>query len=261
MANIFIITHKDIPWEFPFGHKIIGIEGYKPNKESGFASSDNISKLLDSETAFGAMRAMPTINEILKTKLETETVMIGSYRLFLGKETCNDWLSPALQENKIITPLELKNNWENLITTEIPNGIDIIIPAPRLLPDTILGQYSRVHHLDDLLFAAGCAIRAGLIDSISVPQMLSSNTLIPYGLFASSAKIRIEFNDRLWWCAQQFYKEHYIPRTGYQRRVIDFVFERINSMSIAQMIIKKELKCISARNIWISENGEYQPSI
>jgi len=261
MKNFFIITHKTIPWEFPFEHTLIGIEGFVPDRKAGFPATETISKLLDSETAFGALRALTSVNEGILRNQISDTVFIGTYRLFLSQETNSDWLSPALQENKIISPEELSNNWRSLVATELPEGVDIMIPAPRLLPDTLLGQYSRVHHLDDLLLATGCAIRAGLLDPLSVPSMLSSNTLIPYGNFASKKALRIEFNDRLWWCVKDFYKNHYTPRNGYQRRVIDFVFERINSMSIAQMIVKKELNCVSARNIWISENGKYQQSI
>lgn len=260
MNEFFIITHKDISWEIPFDHKIIGVEGYTPKASKGISASATISKLLDCETAFGALRALPSINELLQGGSQSGAVFIGSYRLFLSKETNADWLNPIMQENKIIAPKELSDNWQKLIATELPDGVDIVIPAPRLLPDTILGQYSRVHHLDDLLLAVGCAIRAGLIEPLSVPKMLSSNTLIPYGIFASNKAIRIDFNERLWWCAQEFYRKHYIPRIGYQRRVIDFVFERINSMAIVQMILKKELSCVSARNIWVSEDGDYCPS-
>lgn len=260
MSNFFVITHKDIPWELPFNHTVVGVEGYTPDKKTGIAASETISKALDFETAFGALRAFPSITEELRNNSQADTVFIGSYRLFLSQETNTDWLSPVLQENKIITPSELANDWRSLIATELPDGVDIMIPAPRLLPDTLLGQYSRVHHLDDLLLATGCAIRAGLLDPISVPSMLSSNTLVPYGLFACRNQLRIDFNDRLWWCLQDFYKRHYQPRLGYQRRVIDFAFERINSMSIIQMIIKKDLKCVSARNIWVSEDGKYTPT-
>jgi hypothetical protein len=261
MNSFFIVTHKKIPWDLSFEHTLIGIEGFTPDTKAGFPATETISKLLDSETAFGALRALTSVNEGIRRSPTSETVFMGTYRLFLSQETNADWLSPILQENKIISPEELSNNWRSLVATELPEGVDIMIPAPRLLPDTLLGQYSRVHHLDDLLLATGCAIRAGLLDPLSVPSMLSSNTLIPYGNFASKKALRIDFNDRLWWCVQDFYKNHYTPRIGYQRRVIDFVFERINSMSIAQMIIKKDLNCVSARNIWVSEDGKYQPSI
>ncbi len=258
--NYYIVTHQKMPWKLPFEHKLVGVEGFSPDLKEGI-SNDVISKSIDYETAFGALRSLMAINNDIKDYPDSESIFVGSYRLFLGKEINENWISPIMQENKIISPEDLKSNWEEVIATEIPEGIDIMIPAPRLLPDTLLGQYARVHHLDDLLLAVGCAVRTGFIDSTSVPYMLSSNTLIPYGNFAAKKSIRQEFNEKLWNCALDFYKNYYTPRLGYQRRVIDFAFERVTSMAIIQMIIKNKLNCVSCRNICISDNGAYYPSI
>jgi hypothetical protein len=260
MKKYFVTTHQDIPWDIPFKHEIIGVEGFIPREGVGVAASSVISKALDWETAFGAMRGIMAINSILKNQSDDVQVFTGSYRLFLGAETNADWLSPVMQENRIISPEELKENWCNIIATEIPEDVDIMIPAPRLLPDTLLGQFARVHHLDDLMLAVGCAIRAGLLDPISVPAMLNSNTLIPYGNFASRKSLRFNFNEKLWACALDFYKNYYVPRTGYQKRVIDFVFERIASMAIVQMVVERKLRCLSCRNYWISLDGTYKPT-
>ncbi len=260
-SNIYVITHQQIPWELPFNHRVIGVENYIPEKNVGLGACEVISRAIDSETAFGALRGLMPINYELENIDDSASVFMGSYRLFLGNEFNYDWLSPVMQENKIFRPDDIKSQWEDIIATEIPDNIDIMIPAPRLLPDTLLGQYSRVHHLDDLLLAVGCAIRAGLLDPLSVPQMLSSNTLIPYGNFAAKKIIRYEFNKKLWACALDFYKNYYTPRVGYQRRVIDFAFERVVSMAIIQMILKNDFKCVSCRNIWISGNGLYKPSL
>lgn len=257
LSNFFVISHQEIPWKIPFDHTVVGVEGYNPSLTEGISAASVISRLLDSETAFGAMRAMMAINTLLEGKDDSTPVFTASYRLFLGKETNRDWLSPIMQENKIVTPSELAKDWKDIISTELPDGVDIMIPAPRLLPDTLLGQYARVHHLDDLMLAVGCAIRVGLLDSLSVPMMLNSNTLIPYGHFAAPKSIRHEFNRKVWACALEFYKNHYVPRTAYQRRAIDFVFERIKSMAIIQMIVKRNLSCVSCRNVWICPDGVY----
>ena len=259
-SSYYIVTHQPMPWELPFEHKLIGIEGFNPNQIGSISNNKIISNLLDSETAFGALRALMAINNDLKLYDDSQSIFQGSYRLFLGNETNENWLSPIMQVNKIISPDNMKNDWKDIIATEIPRGIDIMIPAPRLLPDTLLGQYARVHHLDDLLLAVGCAVRAGLLDPLSVSNMLLSNTLIPYGNFASNKRIRQKFNEKLWACALDFYQNYYIPRSGYQRRVIDFAFERVVSMAIVQMIVKEKLNCVSCRNIWVSNDGTYEPS-
>ena len=66
MNKFFVITHKEIPWDIPFDNITIGTEGFIPNTEFGLPASNSISKLLDMETAFGALRALPTINSIIK---------------------------------------------------------------------------------------------------------------------------------------------------------------------------------------------------
>ena len=258
--NYYITTHRPLPWKLPFSHRLIGVEGFEPAENEGIPAGKVISRLLDSETAFGAMRAYMAVNSELDKINEKSQVFIGTYRLFLGKESQENWLSPILQENRIVSPNDISENWQNIVATEMPAGVDIMIPSPRLLPDTVMGQYARVHILEDLMFAVGCAIRSGLLEPLSVPTLLSTNTLIPYGNFAASKKIRYEFNQRLWACALDFYKNYYIPRSGYQRRVIDFVFERISSMAIIQMVAKNNLNCISCRNILVSTTGKYRQS-
>lgn len=257
----FIATHQPLPWGIPFAHRVVGVEGFTPDTADGIAASSVISRLLDQETAFGAMRAMMAVNSILDHFDESTQVFFGTYRLFLGQEVNADWLSPIMQENRIVSAEQLQRDWTTMVATEIAPDVDIMIPAPRLLPDTILGQFARVHHLDDLMLAVGCAIRAGLLEPLTVPAMLNSNTLIPYGNFAARKSLRQDFNQRLWSCALDFYKNHYVPRTGYQRRVIDFVFERIASMAIVQRVVKHELRCVSCRNIWVSSDGVYRPSV
>lgn len=255
-----ITTHQPLPWEIPFEHRLVGVEGFIP-ASPGLAASSVISRLLDQETAFGALRGLMAVNALLADREDSTPVFIGTYRLFLGREFNTDWLSPVMQENRIITPEQLQRDWSELLATELPADVDIMIPAPRLLPDTVLGQYARVHHLDDLMLAVGCAIRAGLLDPLTVPAMLNTNTLIPYGNFAARKSLRQDFNERLWACVLDFYKNHHVPRTGYQRRVIDFVFERIVSMALVQMVVKNELRCVSCRNVWVSADGAYTPSV
>lgn len=257
----FIITHKAPQWRIPFPHIEVGVEGYSPAAEKGFSAGEIISRVLDSETALGALRGIPVINQVLESVGDEELIFVGTYRLFLGLEMSHDWLNCNLHPNLIITPDRLESSWSSIISTSIPSEVDILIPSPCIYSDTVLGQYSRSHHLDDLLFAVGCAIRANLIDPILVPKLLSSNVMIPYGNFAAKKRFRYDFNDRLWWCVMKFYKDYYVPRTAYQRRVVDFAFERVISMILMQKIVREDLSCMSCRNIWVSHDGIYRPSV
>lgn len=256
----FVISHRKVDTPLPAGARVIGVEGYVP-EASGVAASSVITRALDDETALGALRALPVILDQLEKVAPEESVFVGTYRLFLGSETSADWLSPAMQENRCLSFDQVRAESADVICTKIPDDVDILIPSPRLLPDTILGQYMRVHILDDLLMAVGCAIRTGLLDPISVPYMLQSNTLIPYGNFAARAGFRKTFTAKVWDTVMEFYRHHYRPRAGYQRRVIDFAFERVISMALVQHITKEKLRCRACRNIWITPDGTYAPSL
>ena len=260
MTAHFVICHKAPIWNIPFEHTQIGVEGYRPESEGGLCASDFISHQLDSETALGALRALPVIQHELEKGGGTTPVFVSSYRVFLTKELNYDWISPALQDFNIVSPEKFSAEGNTLVLREMPPDIDLVIPSPRLLPDTVMGQYSRLpsHHLEDLLLGVSCAIRSGLLNGKLVPRLLSSNTFIAYnGIFASHAKLRLDYYERLWWAVEEFYKTHYRPRFGYERRVIDFVFERVTSMALIQMVVDQKLRCASSRVLLVSETGGY----
>lgn len=256
----FVTSHKPLETPPPYMTHLIGVEGFDPG-DKGVAAGNVLTRGLDLETGLGALRALMPMNHCLEKSPDDEPIFTGSYRLFLGKESTTDWLSPILQENKCVTTADFASSWKDLIALEIPDDVDMLIPSPRLLPDTVLGQYMRVHVLEDLLHAVACAIETGFLDPVSVPYMLQSNTLIPYAAgFASSTKMRRSFNESLWETVMEFYRKHYVQRSGYQRRVMDFVFERVVSMHLVQKITKEGLRCRACRNIWVTDDGKYAQS-
>ena len=85
------------------------------------------------ETAFGALRGVMAINSVIDKLPEDEAIFVGSYRLMLSQEIQDNWISPVMQENKIISPAVLAENWQEIIAVELPADIDLLIPAPRLL--------------------------------------------------------------------------------------------------------------------------------
>lgn len=142
--------------------------------------------------------------------------------------------------------------------TEIPPEFDIIVPAPMTFKTTVVEQYHESHILEDLMFGMGLALRAGLISGDVVSRQLNSNKMIPFGTFAARKAIKSEFLERIWWCALEFYKTMYIPRSDYQKRVIDFVFERIASFAAAEMIESGRYSIGYSRVVRISVDGIYR---
>jgi hypothetical protein len=252
--NLTVITHKEIPWAIPVPHTIIGVEGFLP-LNNGISAKDYISASLDLDTGFGALRAIPAMMNLIEKGDDSIIHFSSTYRLFMGSKLFSNWRVTQPDGIVDITPEKLT---PSSIRTVLPPDFDILIPAPLALPCSILHQYHNSHILDDLLVGVSLAIRSGLVRSEIALNQLESNALIPFGMLITKKAIKLEFLDRLWFCIMGFYKEHYIPRTGYQRRVMDFVFERITSMAILELISKNNYSVASVEMLRISGDGIYK---
>ena len=94
----------------------------------------------------------------------------------------------------------------------------------------VLGQYTGVHHLEDLLDFAKFLVKEEILSPGDTAQFLISDRLIP----GSSIGILSVENFRkiysVLFQASAFIKElNYVARTGYQRRNMGFMLERLNS--------------------------------
>jgi hypothetical protein len=250
----FVITHKPIEWRLPFSHTVIGVEKYVP--EVGFAAGDFIGEKLAGETSLGTLRAIPAILKNVEGLPSSAQIFHSHYRLFLSSAIRTRWAS-RLGRPKVITPSELLRS-PKIILTAIPTGLDIISPAPMTFKTTVVEQYHESHILEDLMFGLGVALRAGLISGNVVSRHLNSKQMIPFGNFAAHKSVKTEFLERLWWCALEFLKSMYVPRSDYQKRVVDFVFERITSFALAEMIESGRYNVGYSRVVRVSADGIYR---
>ena len=256
----FVISHQPFDWKVPFEHIEIGVGGYTPI--NGIGAKDANGALLDMEVAFGGIRSARTIQNIISKSDENETVALSSYRMFLGKNVSDQWNSavPFDSRHRIVTPEFFLENHSSLVAQELPPDIDLMICSPVAFPCSVLEQYT-AHHVDDLMFAVGCAIRGGLIDAKLAARVLTNNVLIPFGLYTSKAKFRYDMTDRFLWCVDDFYRKHHIPREGAQRRSIDFAFERVLSICLYGKIISENLRVASSIPVLISQTNSHTSSI
>jgi hypothetical protein len=256
----FIITHQNIPWKIPFKHTVIGIGGYEP--VDGIAAKNLIGEELDNEHALGGIRSARSIIEAVSKVDSKETIKCSTYRLFISNDLNEKWnLSvPFSERHRIVSPEDFHLSHEELVLQLMPPGVDLVICTPIHFPCTVLEQYT-VHHLDDLLFAMGCAVRAGLIDQTITAKILSGNIMLPFGFYASKPQFRVEFTEKILYCVREFMLKHWIPRTDYQRRCIDFAFERVASVALYQSIIRDKLNVLSSTPVLISDSETYNKSV
>ena len=257
----YIINHKPLEWPIPFEHIEIGVGGYTP--ANGMSAEKYCGRIIDSGSSHGSNRANRAIMASLLDLDPREDTFVGSYRLFMGTSYADDWLTPVAEENirTIISAKYLQEHYRDVVALSIPAGYDIMVCHPVAFQTSILENYAQAHHLDDLMFGVGCAIRAGLIRGSTAAYMLPRPFLFPFGYFASTASFRYDLSDRLQWSVDDFYRRYWIPRDDYQSRSLDFVFERIVSMALFEIMVDKKMRVCASKPVLISDDGVYKRSV
>ena len=264
--NIFIVAHKEIGYELPFPHQIVGMDGFSPH---GAISIDSyIPEYMREDRTFASYRASWGILEFLRQKEVSEHEFLGiwSYRSFFGNKLSPDLTRTTYENTKedlsepnpfrqFQTPEELKNSWNKTILLDAPDGVELVVTRPLKFPITFAEQYASAHHFDDLMFGIGLAIRLGCINPGFAASVLSQ----PFFVHGFSGRISLfrELYGPLLLIAEEFYKKFYIKRDGYQARSINFVLERICTIFIMQKLYLEKIPAVTTNLIQISKDGQY----
>lgn len=104
--------------------------------------------------------------------------------------------------------------------------------------ESISANYARVHVIDDLvMFAAACAdsgaLRPAEIRSFATLRGIVPSPAVCYIEVALFIKI-MSILRKVWDC---YYPHYHVQRTGYQRRVVGYLFERLHSHLLCQWLI------------------------
>lgn len=107
---------------------------------------------------------------------------------------------------------------------------EMVNTVHRFPHERILGQYTIVHHLEDLLVFAKFLMKENILSPIDTAQFLLSDVIIPG---SSIGVLSVENFRKIYsvlFKASTFINDpNYIMRTGYQRRNMGFMLERLNS--------------------------------
>ena len=258
----FVITHKPLDYEVPFIHKLISVGD--DLIVGALKASEFCGDKINSETSLGSSRSLPAILKLTELLNNDEPVFISSYRMFMGADLEDTGFTsvPINHSRTIISKNFLLKNYNSLILNKIPDGIDIVISKPINFKISIISQYASAHHVEDLLNGISLAIELGLIDPLIAAHKISGNVLIPFGFLAARKTLRLRFLRDMWRFITAYYQAFGNKlRIGYQQRYIDFVLERIFSIYIYQMIHKESLKFLTSKPVFISDVGNYEPSI
>jgi hypothetical protein len=266
----FVVTHKTLEYSIPFPHLLVGLDGYK--SLDCLDISNSIPDYMNQDRTFACYRAGWGILKYLNDRNTdvSDYLAIYSYRSFFGNDFQNNMLE-LTNENQnrdligsgsfrsFFTPLEFYNSWKSELLDHVPECVELVTTRPIQFPASFSSQYAHCHHFEDLMFGLGIAIRVGCIDPKVTAQFLSSNIFI-HG-FVGKISFWQDLYQKLFLIADEFYKKHYIIRSGYQARSINFVLERIVSLYLMQKIYYENVSAANVNLIQISDNGKYVPGI
>ena len=259
----FVITHKPVEWEIPFEHQLVTVNGYK--QEGAIDASDFIGDLNLNRT-FAMFGGIAAILENIKDLPDDDHIVVYGYRTYFGKtlhsnielavpENATNLDNPEFQFRELVTPDALQATWKDRLLLEFPKDYELVIARPLNLLGTLLSQYSKIHHLDDLFFGLAEAVRAGLLNQHITADLLSQPVFLSQ--FASKVSFFRNLYERVWWLCKQLYTKHYVQRSGYQERSINFTIERIISIYLMQKVYAEKIPTTCAEFFLIDPNSTY----
>ena len=248
----FIIGHQRPSFNIWDGWKFVTFEARSDSDfilEPEWKSNDELTDTLLGEYYF----LFCLSKELKKRAIVCQRITISQYRRFVS--------------NKVFGNVALNQSWTRTITPELAEvlninslvehpGSDFLISTIGSC-DSILNQFSDHHSMRDILRFASDLVDADVLNNEQVKEMIFQNCFIPApsnGTFPLATFL--EINRKLEEATNVFFRNGYVPRGGYQRRVIGFCLERLNSY-----LLMKELQdhgvnplSVMGQQITVSEN-------
>lgn len=146
------------------------------------------------------------------------------------------------------------------------SGTMEVINAPCRFAGGILGQYSSSHVLEDLLDFFSFLCKKKILSSLVVARFLREENLVPA---SSIALLSVENFKRVFsvlFEARNFmYEAGYTSRTGYQRRNMGFMLERLHSCLLLELLLEAKQSANhtlkTGVHMVISESAQISPTV
>ncbi len=179
-------------------------------------------------------------------------VRIFQYRRFVSRDPPTVGRRPVnMPWSTTITPGDLNafpDDFDRIVNIELFN-------CPVQYQNGMLGQYASAHILEDILNFTKFLTETGVLTGITAAEFLRENVGIPacnIGIFKLQTYCSI-FSVLLQG-AEFVNSPYFVARTGYQRRSVGFLLERLHSHLILTAIRQGQLKANFGHNIIISND-------
>jgi hypothetical protein len=186
---------------------------------------------------------------------------IYQYRKFLSRDG-NAPAPPSMPY--LLTSLPSEVTYKNIQLNDILSLVETkkVLIGPILSIGSMAENYGKYHVTQDFSMFILAMRDSLLFDNTAIMNFINFPYLIPspsIGIFPTEYLLAdLKALATVW---EQFYKNYYFPREGYQRRVGGFLLERLHSFIILQRAIRDDLKnTISCFQYIVSEDGYPTPS-
>jgi len=183
-----------------------------------------------------------------------EFIRIFHYRRFsarnkpeVGRQSINQPWSTTINDFEI---MNFENDFSRVNNSEIIN-------TPIKLKEGIIGQYASIHILKDLLNFSNFLMDEKILNPHEAARFLNEDHLIPacnIGTFKIDTYKNIFGKIKM--ASNFLHSDYFTAHTGFQRRSVGFLLERLNSHLILNLIRSAAIPANFGYNIVISNDVE-----
>jgi hypothetical protein len=132
-----------------------------------------------------------------------------------------------------------------------------LVNTPTRFPGGVLTQYAEVHPFEDILDFAKFLYERGILSKLHVAGFLREDILIPGSSIAVLTVENFKLINSVLVMASEFKDSpSFTPRTGYQRRNMGFLLERLNSFLLLEGIRQGKIQGGIGKHMIISDSFE-----
>lgn len=252
----FSVTHRPLEWPLPAFMEPISTQPAGPgvlDLSEQYPECGGRSGLSEYETLFALRRQLQASWPDGEPPADEQMIGISHYRRFAVTR-------PTGTPSDIYTavgPAEFATLPEDLF---VPPPGTLVISTPTRFVVPVLAQYAGAHVLRDLLHFMGLAVDLGVVDDRTMATYLGRNVLLAapsVGVYPTGWYLQGLAD--LEAVADAFQATVEVPREGYQRRVLGFCCERLQSLLALQLAERwPQDQVITNRAMIVSDDATYR---
>ena len=253
-VRYFSVAYKPLEWKLPSWMEPVST---RPAGEGITDLGERYPELAGRDRELGEFATLFAVRRLLEEDggdgHEGEMIGLSHYRRFAVTAP----LRGSSFDGVALTPTAFTKISRDRL---LPPTRTVLAPAATDVRPSLLAQYARFHHIEDLLRFCAVAVDHGLVEGSAVAEYLTQPTLLAapsVGVFPRGWTLEV-LRD-LEAVTEEYLATAHIPREGYQRRAIAFCLERLMSLLLVQMITSStDVAVLMHPVLLVSPDGRYR---